>query len=188
MVAVLFARADSIYKAIGGLDVFDDERDARTYSGDMPVVAHPPCRAWGRLRHFARPRPDEKQLAFFAVDQVRRCGGVLEHPECSSFWVAAGLPRPGAGFDAFGGWTLCMDQHWLGHRARKRTWLYVVGVRPVDMPALPLRLDEPTHVIATSRRQRGGGYLEVSKREREATPPDMAAFLIEVAKRSQVKK
>ncbi len=57
-VAVLFARADSHYKALQGVEVYDMERDARTYDGPWPVVAHPPCRAWGRLRQFANPRPD----------------------------------------------------------------------------------------------------------------------------------
>ncbi|WP_202122885.1 hypothetical protein, partial [Escherichia coli] len=76
-IAVLFARVDSNYKAMPECDVFDIERDARTFAGGMPVVAHPPCRAWGRLRKFAKPRPDEKALALFAVAQVRAFGGVL---------------------------------------------------------------------------------------------------------------
>lgn len=54
-VAVLFARQDSTYKALSGVDVYDIDRDARTFQGGMPVVAHPPCRAWGRLRAFANP-------------------------------------------------------------------------------------------------------------------------------------
>jgi hypothetical protein len=49
-VAVLFARADSNYKSLPGTDVYDIERDARTYDGPHPVVAHPLYRAWGRLR------------------------------------------------------------------------------------------------------------------------------------------
>ena len=95
-VAVLFARADSCYKALPGCDVWDAERDARRWPGGCPVVAHPPCRAWGRLRHFAKPRPDEKALALWAVEQVRKFGGVLEHPASSTLWPAAGLPAPGA--------------------------------------------------------------------------------------------
>lgn len=55
-VAVLFARADSNYKAIPGCELYDMERDARTYDGSCPVVAQPPCRAWGRLRTFLRTR------------------------------------------------------------------------------------------------------------------------------------
>lgn len=185
-VAILFARSDSHYKTLPDLDVYDIDRDARTYSRQLPVVAHPPCRAWGRLRKFSKPRPDEKALAFFAVEQVRRCGGVLEHPECSALWPAAGLPRPGTGRDQFGGWTMVIDQFWLGHLARKRTWCYIVGVDPREIPSFPLRLDEPTHVIVSSRRRHDGRYKGVSKKAREATPAPMADFLIEIARRARI--
>ncbi|MQY50844.1 hypothetical protein [Rhodocyclus gracilis] len=164
-----------------GCDVYDIDRDARTYAGPLPVVAHPPCRAWGRLRAFAKPREDEKALAFFAIDAVRQFGGVLEHPAQSSLWPAAGLPLPGKGFDQFGGFTFCLDQHWLGHRARKRTWLYVVGVSPSMLPAFRLRIDQPSHVIATSRKKNRNAYPECSKAEREHTPAEMAAWLVSVA-------
>lgn len=76
-VAVLFARQDSTYKGLPDVDVYDIERDARTFQGGMPVVAHPPCRAWGRLRTFANPRPDEMNLARPAVALVREFGRVL---------------------------------------------------------------------------------------------------------------
>lgn len=62
-IAVLFARADSIYREIDGCDVWDFARDARKWPGGSQVIAHPPCRAWGRLRTFANPRPDEKDGA-----------------------------------------------------------------------------------------------------------------------------
>lgn len=39
-VAVLFARADSHYKELPDCDVYDMTRDARTYDGPHPVVAH----------------------------------------------------------------------------------------------------------------------------------------------------
>jgi hypothetical protein len=109
-VSALFVRADSIYSDLL-FDVWDEARDARNYAGPWPVVAHPPCRAWGRLRQFAKPRPDEKQLALRAVELVRRYGGVLEHPFGSSLWAAAGLPLPGK-IDAYGGWTVLVDQGW----------------------------------------------------------------------------
>ncbi len=38
-VAVLFARADSHYKALPGSDVWDAERDALRWPGGCPVVA-----------------------------------------------------------------------------------------------------------------------------------------------------
>lgn len=49
MVAVLFARRDSIYKLMPWANVYDDQRDALTWPGGTPVIAHPPCREWGRL-------------------------------------------------------------------------------------------------------------------------------------------
>lgn len=57
-VAALFVRSDSVYKKMEGVECFDMERDARTYDGPWPVVAHPPCRAWGNFAMFAKPRPD----------------------------------------------------------------------------------------------------------------------------------
>lgn len=187
MPAILFARSDSVYKTFPGLDVFDLARDARSFSGGRSVVAHPPCRAWGRLRHFAKPRHDEKDLALFAVDCVRRNGGVLEHPESSSLWMAAGLPLPGAHHDEFGGWTFPISQKWFGHRAEKRTWLYIVGVHPVAIPSYPLTLGEATHVIGLySGRDRLRSRPEIGKAEREHTPVEFARWLIELASLSRV--
>ncbi len=182
-VAVLFARADSNYKALPGCDVWDAERNALNWPGGMSVVAHPPCRAWGRLRQFAKPRGDEKALALWAVDQVRRFGGVLEHPEGSTLWEAAGLPPLGKR-DAFGGWTLGIHQHEFGHRAEKATLLYIVGCDPVNLPEMPLRLDDPTHCIRPTKSY--PRKPSVTKAEREHTPPALCAWLVEVARRCVV--
>jgi hypothetical protein len=190
-VAVLFARADSVYKQLPGVDVYDMERDARTYDGPHPVVAHPPCRAWGRLRTFANPRPDERNLARLAVAMVREFGGVLEHPAGSTLWPAQRLPRPGER-DGFGGWTLAAPQKWWGHKAEKETWFYVVGCEPRDQPEVPLVLGEAQKVIAQSRTRPDGSRKrkgdpdwmpEVTRAEREHTPPELARWLVELAGR-----
>lgn len=183
MITILFARRDSVYKTLPGVDVWDADRDALRWPGGTPIVAHPPCRAWGRLRHFARPAPGERELARWAVLQVQQWGGVLEHPASSLLWLDAGLPDPGAQ-DEFGGWTLPITQHWWGHRARKVTWLYIFGCAPSDLPPIPIRLDEPTHVIATGHGMRKGmpGYRKhCTKAEREHTPILLAQWLVEVA-------
>lgn len=182
-VAVLFARADSHYKAIAGCDVYDIERDARTYAGPHPVIAHPPCRAWGLLRQFAKPRHDEKALAPWAIEQVRRFGGVLEHPAGSTLWPTLGLPEPGAGRDQFDGWTLGIHQHWWGHRAEKATRLYIVGCPPQSIPAIPMRLDKPTHCIRPTKSY--PRLPSVTKAEREHTPTALAEWIVELAKRCQ---
>ena len=150
-VAVLFARADSTYKALPDVEVFDMERDARTYDGPWPVVAHPPCRAWGRLRTFANPRPDERNLARLAVALVREFGGVLEHPASSTLWPAQKLPDPGQR-DGYGGWTLPIVQQWWGHKAEKKTLLYIVGCEPACVPPLPYVMGEAEYVVQSRKR------------------------------------
>ena len=167
-VSVLFARSDSCYFDLVG-DVWDAKRDARNYTASNPVVCHPPCRGWGRLRHWAKPRPDEKALALFAVEQVRRCGGVLEHPWGSTLWHAAGLPHPGK-VDAWGGWTLLVDQGWWGHAAPKPTYLYIVGCTRENVGELPVQLHRAE-----------GRTLNLSSADRERTPPSFARFLVQLA-------
>ena len=187
-VAVLFARADSIYKTLPDVDVWDEARDARKWPGGCPVVAHPPCRAWGRLSHMAKPRPDEKDLARWAVAQVRQWGGVLEHPSASKLWPEMGLPKPGT-VDQFGGWTLPIHQHWFGHKAEKSTLLYIVGCRPGDEPAMPMVLGRPLYVVASSlHRNKKATWArpEIPDAEREHTPPELARWLVDLARRCQV--
>lgn len=165
--AVLFARRDSVYKSLP-CDVWDADRDARLYLGRAPVVAHPPCRAWGRLRTFSKPRPDEKDLARFAVGVVRMNGGVLEHPAGSLLWPDMGLPLPGAGPDRWGGYSVAIWQSAFGHRAHKRTWLYFVGCHlPLLLPCRPAG--------------RGVPVSSLPKPEREHTPVELARLLVEVA-------
>ena len=177
-VAVLFARADSTYKALPDCDVWDADRDARRWPGGCPVVAHPPCRAWGRLRTFARPRPDEMNLARLAVALVREFGGVLEHPAGSTLWKAQKLPRPGER-DQYGGWTLEAPQKWWGHKAEKATWFYVVGCEPSDIPPLPYVMGEAAYVVQS--RKRHDYRPHITKAEREHTPPQLAEWLVELA-------
>ena len=176
-VAVLFARADSIYKTLPECDVYDMDRDARTYDGPHPVVAHPPCRSWGAFAMFAKPRADERNLARLAVALVREFGGVLEHPFRSKLWPAQRLPE-GLQRDQWGGWTLTIDQHWWGHRAQKRTKLYIVGCEPGDIPDMPMVLGHAPCVVGdVGRATSGDDRPEVSKAEREHTPPNWHAGL-----------
>jgi hypothetical protein len=193
-VAALFVRRDSIYKEMPGVDAWDAERDARTWAGSCPVVAHPPCRAWGTLRALAKPRHDEKELAVWAVAQVRKFGGVLEHPKRSTLWPHCGLPAIGEK-DKFGGWTLPIFQSSFGHRAEKATLLYIVGCAPAQIPDMPLVLGDASHVIASSGRRTDGTRIrrgdagwrpEVNKSEREHTPAELAAWLVALARRCKV--
>lgn len=149
----LFTCASSPYLALG-LECYDLARDARTYQGSGRVICHPPCRAWGKLKAFAKPRPDEKELALWALDLVRRNGGVLEHPASSSLWAHL---RPGET-------SILIRQSDFGHRAEKLTRLFYA-----KMARVPLLPDPrpPTNTVENMCRQ-----------ERERTPFELAQWLV----------
>ena len=175
------------YQALG-CDCWDVVRDATLYAGPWPVVAHPPCGPWSRLKAFCGDELlAQKHLAPLAVEQVRRWGGVLEHPAGSELWSHARLPLPGGLPDAYGGFTLAVEQWRWGHRAIKPTWLYIVGVNPAHIPAIPDPACE--RPAGSSARTVGGAkaggqrsMLErLPKSQRHLTPPDFAAWLVQVA-------
>ena len=183
MIAALFVRKDSIYKSIPGVDCYDIGRDARTWPGGCPVIAHPPCRSWGMLKHFARAPAGEHEFGIRAVEQVRRWGGVVEHPMGSSLFRECGCPPPGGFPDIYGGWTIVVDQFHWGHPARKRTILYIVGT--MDMPPMPFRPGEPEFVIdrpgkRRKSERRPSGKKSCSHRKREETPRLFAEWLVEM--------
>ncbi len=174
MVSALFVRKDSIYKTMG-LDCWDSERDALLWPGGNPGIFHPPCRLWSRLRGLSNANEDEKWLSTWSIDQVRKWGGVLEHPKSSYLWEYAGLPT-GALIDKYGGFTLSVDLHWFGFPARKPTLLYIVGSLPSEIPAYPLNFNAIERVIyGPTGRPRG---RELSKAMRDKTPALMATWLI----------
>ena len=177
MITVLFARNDSRYKELSGYDVYDIDRDARNYNSNNPVIAHPPCRAWGRLSHMAKPRPDEKDLAWFALDKVRKNGGVLEHPKGSRLWKEALLPMPSEAPDKFGGFTIIIDQYHFGHVARKWTHLYIVGITPDKVPPIPHREGQPWKTICGITGQPG---RRCTQYEREYSPDGLIEFMTKI--------
>lgn len=184
-VTVLFAHRRSWYFDLP-VNVYDERRDARSFtnSGGGPVIAHPPCRLWCRMRHFSTAPSSEKDLAFFALDQVRRFGGVMEHPAFSTFWAAASLPIPDSSavpvIDTHSGWTLTVSQKWWGHRAEKPTWLYIVGCSPREIPELPFSI-LPAKAACGRSSKRSTPSME--KDERAMTPLAFTWWLEELASR-----
>ena len=172
-VAVLCAAKGSAYEEMTGVDVYDADRDCRTFKGGMPVVAHPPCRAWSATcRHQSKASSAERWLGPYCVDQVRRCGGVLEHPAHSRLWEKCGLPLPGQ--RQCEARCVAIQQHWFGHSTVKHTWLYMVGVD--DIPPIPFRLLQPG---STKR------WNKQSKKQRAATAPLLATWLVECARKAK---
>lgn len=137
-VAALYVEKDGIYFGLPAVDPWDEERDARLYDGPYPVVAHPPCARWGQLANvnharYGTPIGEDGGCFEAALAAVRKYGGVLEHPANSIAWKHFGLPPAQRGCwsttlsDPLGASTE-VSQVAYGHLARKRTWLYAVGI------------------------------------------------------------
>jgi hypothetical protein len=131
------------------------------------------------MRAFSKAPPGDKELAVIAVGWVRQYGGVLEHPKGSQLWPYMSLPV-GMGVDEYGGYSLCVDQSWWGHEARKPTMLYIVGCPQSQLPDIPIRFDAIQKVVSASTKK-GGSLPEVSKKNRSATPVALAEWLVTVA-------
>lgn len=171
---------------------YDETRDARTYAGPWPAVAHPPCGPWGRLKHLFRSDPIRNDreasvahLAIHALGIVRRYGGVLEHPAHSTLWTVAALrlPEPGELPDAWGGRTFEVQQCDWGHPARKKTWLYMVRCSPTSWP----RTGQPTHWVSGvqtpgKRGKPPPGIKICSAQQRRRTPVAFAEWLLALAR------
>ena len=180
MVSALFVLEDSIYKNLG-IDCYDINRNALSFPLTNPVIAHPPCRSWGKLSHFCNYDHKEHQLALWAIRVIRRCGGVLEHPATSRLFKYY-LPSPGH-TDIYGGFSFCVDQFWFGHKARKKTLLYVCGCNPTDIPRYNLSFDSVLYVCGRNHNLNKSTIRkkEISRKERSQTPVDFARYLISIA-------
>lgn len=106
------------------LDLFTAERDMLDFDFGCPVIAHPPCAQWSRLRAFSKPDSDTKALAFWCKLAVDRCGGILEHPHGSLFM------RQHVGYSKCSS----VNQSWFGFPGRKPTLLYCNKVRLLSHP------------------------------------------------------
>ena len=203
-VSALYVQTGGCYFDLPSIDPWDEGRDARRYQGPHPVVAHPPCQRWGKLwagqplwikRTGERKTKGDDQGCFkCALSDVRRWGGVLEHPCDSNAWTEFGLNKPSRSggwikADDCGGWTCCVEQGQYGHYARKPTWLYAVGC---DLPELRWGKTEaqfPPEVIAKHGLDyckragelafKGGGK---DSAHRIGTPPEFRDLLIKMAR------
>jgi len=208
-VAALYVKAGGCYYGLPDVEPWDEARDARTYGGPWPVVAHPPCQRWGKLwagqpLHIKRTgerktKGDDGGCFVAALACVRQWGGILEHPWGSHAWPYFNLntpPRAGGWISAelpgsHFGWTCCVEQGRYGHYARKPTWLYAVGV---DFPELQWGVSEARldpAVVARMGLKRAKRLGEVGAKgggtnssPRIATPKAFRDLLIGIARKA----
>lgn len=206
-IAALYVATGGPYFNLEGVRAFDEEDDARMYMGPHPIVAHPPCQRYGRFwkgqpgnikKGIVERKGDDQGCFKSALFDVRRWGGVIEHPENSNAWEMFDLqkpPREGGWIksDGDGGWTCRVEQGQYGHYCPKPTWLYAVGVNP--LPELrwgvhPVQDEDfppdavARHGIAYCRKAglmafKGGGK---NSAPRTHTPPEFRDVLIAMAR------
>lgn len=158
LIAALYVASGGAYSGMPGVDIWDEARDARRYSGPHPVVAHPPCQRWGKLwagqplwikrTGIRKKKGDDGGCFRAALAAVRKWGGVIEHPWGSHAWPHFNLNRPDRkggwiAADFEGGWTCCVEQGRYGHYARKPTLLlaYHTDCPELDWGVGETRLD-----------------------------------------------
>lgn len=183
--AVICVSRHSIYKELDGVECYDIDRDARSFQGGMPVVAHPPCRLWSAYCSHQAKSDDpeaERELGRFCVRMVRENGGVLEQPAHSRLWQEMGLPSPmkcryAAPELLSNSFSEEISQFWFGDSREKSTWLWFNRIQRHHLPAYPFRL-----------KPQGGDrriwQLMSSKNQRERTPKAFAEWLVECARRT----
>lgn len=195
MIAALYVQTGGAYFGLPDVDPWDEPRNALRYRGPHAVVAHPPCTRWCRLAGLVESRwgyqrgVDGGTFAH-ALGCVRAYGGVLEHPAFSDAWATYGLDAPSSrgGWtkpDAFGGSSCYVEQHAYGHRARKGTWLYVVGAPLPEMrwgytyksgPDVAMSGWCANRVATDDKRAR------LKQGPAAATPPDFREALLRIAR------
>lgn len=174
-VAALYVDPRGVYAGRAGVDLWGEARDARTYAGPLPIVAHPPCGRWGRLwKQAGAAYPGEGDDCWAAaVAAVLRWGGVIEHPRDSIAvrQTFGRIPPTGAWAQTLDGWWgTVVYQGAYGHAAPKQTallWYSPTGLTP---PALDWSPVDP-----------GGRVMNLCSRLRKATPPAFADVLIDLA-------
>ena len=200
MISALYVETDGIYFGRDDIDPWDEQRDARKYTGPHPVIAHPPCQRWGRFWHGSTRKPHQFRLGedqgcfASALTAVRNYGGVLEHPAHSKAWEFFGIKKPDkegwSDADSYGGMTCYVEQGHYGHMSRKGTWLYAVSENlpqlkwgPSEQRIHPRALE--LHGYEKARRI--GMMAMVGGKDktkiRNATPLEFAEVLIGIARR-----
>lgn len=195
MIAALYVETNGCYFNLPSVDPWDINRDARTYQGPHPVIAHPPCERWGRFAEGSmtiknKVAGDDGGCFKAALESLTRWGGVLEHPAHSKAWAAFGIPTPPkAGWLKVWNtdvWTCEVEQGHYGHPARKKTWL--LAARPPELIWGPCEQRLPAKRLAErgyESARRCGIIANMSSRQRQRTPPEFRDLLLSIARQTE---
>jgi len=176
MISILYVNRKSNYDNFSELDIWKEEKNALLYRGKNVIIAHPPCRAFGRLRSFSNHPGCELFMAYSAIAKVRRFGGIVEHPISSTLWEKmkiGSIKSP----DQYGGYLIKVNLSDFGFKAKKPTGLYIVGLEYKDLPAQLISFNAITHSVCTSRKS---AKKELDVLVRSQTPINLINWMLEV--------
>jgi len=157
MTDVLFCMKDSTYKDYD-TNIYDEQRNALTWSGKCPAIHHPPCRTWTQFGMlFTKADTRERFLARWSVEMIANYGGVMEHPINSKIWK-----------HCRNGFLMRINQGWFGHPCKKPTGLYIVGMKQSELPYFEM-INKHYNTIENN-----------SKKWRSKTPPQLSEYLIKI--------
>lgn len=195
IIAALFVETNGCYFNLLDVEPWDIKKDAKNYKGPHPVIAHPPCQLWGKFAKInylrwggEHNKPGNDQGCFlFALESVKKYGGVLEHPAFTYAWQTYNIPKP-----IKIGWNKINENEWVcevwqsayGHLASKRTWLFYKG----DKPPFELNWERKkgTHQIGFyDQRGKTKNKPTLSGKKASATPIEFRNVLIKLAKGSK---
>lgn len=162
MVSVLCVAENSNYFQYD-LDLWTKQRNAYNFNSNNPIIAHPPCAQWSRLKGLANYNELEKQLGSFCYEKIISNGGILEHPLESSLWKYLNI-KP----------TVNCQLNWFGFPAVKKTGLFIYGYEPLPPP---FNLDAIQCAIGGSK-----NYKELPKKMRDKTPISMIDYFLKTLK------
>lgn len=145
----------SNYNSIKNVTTWNKVNNVNNYTGHDPVICHPPCSQWSRLRKFSIENKEEKMLGPLCVSLVNKNGGILEHPSGSMLWHVCDFSK---------GIIISVNQSWWGHQCTKKTLLYFVNCKPL---ATPITFDCKTKT-----------FSNLSPNQRNSTPNNMCLWLI----------
>ena len=108
----LRAQSDGAYAGLPGVQLWDEARDARTYAGPWPVVAHPPCQTWCKMAPVNQARyTASRSAATTAASRLRWrvCAALGRCAGASGLQPRMACQRPAL---ASRGWWLAARQRW----------------------------------------------------------------------------
>ena len=187
-VAALYVEPNGCYVGVPGVDPWPESRDARTYEGPHPVVAHPPCQRWGRFWHGSTRKPhqfkkgDDDGCFAAALAATLKWGGRpraprrqprmggLRHPKATpQRWVGRCVTRS---LDVLRLPGPLRAQKWQANVADRRTHPKTtrthMGQNRAALAAVddrPVRLRE-----SQAHRRRGHGWRQTQNRYTERNP------------------